>query len=99
MEVENLLAAHPLVQATRCSRPVPDQRLGERACAFVVTRGGAELTLAQISAFLDEMGVTRQKWPERLEVIEALPATPTGKIQKNVLRQRLTADSASSGRV
>ncbi|MGW0240009.1 AMP-binding protein [Micromonospora chalcea] len=97
LEVENLLAAHPLVQAAAVVA-VPDQRLGERACAFVVTRGGAELTLAQISVFLDEMGVTRQKWPERLEVIEALPATPTGKIQKNVLRQRLTADSASSGR-
>ena len=64
----------------------PDERLGERACAFAVLRSGAELTFPDLVAFLQDRHLARNYLPERLEVIEAMPKTPSGKIQKVVLR-------------
>ncbi len=66
---------------------VPDEGLGERICAFVVLRRGAEAaTLGEVTDFLSGRGVARNKLPERLEVLAELPITPTGKILKRVLR-------------
>ena len=65
---------------------MPDARLGERACAFMVLREDASLTLPELSAFLAGRGLTRNYWPERLEILQALPKTPSGKIRKNELR-------------
>ncbi len=64
-----------------------DERLGERACAFVALRPGERLTLKDVRTFLTDEGVAKQFWPERLEIIEQMPRTPTGKIQKFVLRE------------
>lgn len=84
MEIEEVVAAHPLVQ--RCAVvPVPDDILVERACAVVILEPGATLTLSELAEFLQGMGVTKHKWPERLIVVEEFPMTLTGKIQKNVL--------------
>ena len=66
----------------------PDARLGERACAFVVLRPGQTLDLAGVQALMAENKVAKQYWPERLEVVADLPKTPSGKIQKYVLRER-----------
>jgi cyclohexanecarboxylate-CoA ligase len=66
---------------------MPDERLGERACAFVVTRRGLRLTMKDVRAFLADEGVAKQFWPERLEILDQMPRTPTGKIQKFVLRE------------
>jgi cyclohexanecarboxylate-CoA ligase len=66
---------------------MPDARLGERACAFVVLRPGMRLAMKDVRAFLEEQGVAKQFWPERLEIVEQMPRTPTGKIQKFVLRE------------
>lgn len=93
LEVENLLAAHPAVQSAAVVAML-DERLGERACAFVVPRPGTTITLAELARFLTAEGVTKQKWPERLEVVESLPTTATGKIQKNVLRARLASPAS-----
>ena len=68
----------------------PDERLGERGCAVVVPRGAAP-TLEDLTRQLESIGLTRQFFPERLEVVEALPRTPAGKVQKYVLRERLAA--------
>jgi len=73
---------------------VPDPVLTERACAVVVPRPGAEVTLGSIGAFLLDQGLARQKCPERLEVVAELPRTPTGKVQKFVLRAALVRDDA-----
>jgi cyclohexanecarboxylate-CoA ligase/acyl-CoA synthetase len=91
LEVENLLAGHPGIHQSAIVA-VPDARLGERACAFVVAKPGCELSLQNIGEFLERKGVTKQKWPEQLELVDSLPMTSTGKIQKNVLRDRLAND-------
>ncbi len=66
---------------------MPDPRLQERACAFVTLRPGTSLDLAAISRRLADEGFSKHFWPERLEVIAEMPRTPTGKIQKFVLRE------------
>jgi cyclohexanecarboxylate-CoA ligase len=66
---------------------MPDPRLQERACAFVTLRPQASLDLATISRHLAGEGFSKHFWPERLEVLAEMPRTPTGKIQKFVLRE------------
>nr|WP_063779189.1 TrpB-like pyridoxal phosphate-dependent enzyme [Kibdelosporangium sp. MJ126-NF4]CTQ98717.1 Tryptophan synthase beta chain like (EC 4.2.1.20) [Kibdelosporangium sp. MJ126-NF4] len=84
--IEGLLAGHGSV-ADVAITGVFDARLGERACAFVVLRPGARLTLADIRHYLDARGVTRHYWPERLEVIDRLPRNEAGKVRKPALRR------------
>ncbi len=63
--------------------PMPDPVLGERACAFVEAQ--APVTLAQVTAALDAAGIARFKWPERLQMVEQMPMTPTQKIMRGRL--------------
>ena len=90
VEIEGLLYKHPLVLAAAIVG-YPDARLGERACAFVVLRPGASLTLADVQAYMTECKVAKQYWPERVEVLAQLPCTPSGKIQKFRLREIIAA--------
>lgn len=87
-EVEDILALHPAVSRIAVVRAF-DERLGEKACAFVVTRDGQTLELEEVVDYLRERGVAPFKWPERLELVEALPTTASGKVQKFILEQRL----------
>ncbi len=86
VEIEGLIYQHPAVLETAIVA-MPDPRLGERACAFVVTRPESSLTLAELIAFLEARKVSRHYLPERLELVSALPRTPSGKIQKFRLRE------------
>lgn len=87
--VENALYENPKI-ATVAVIGIPDPRLQERACACVVLRPGADgFTFEEMRTFLSEQGIAKQYWPERLEVLPALPSTPSGKIQKFKLRQHL----------
>jgi cyclohexanecarboxylate-CoA ligase len=86
VEIEGLIYRHPKVQEVAIVA-MPDRRLGERACAFVVTRAGAPLTPGEIIEFLSKQKVAKQYLPERLEVVAHLPKTPSGKIQKFRLRE------------
>lgn len=90
VEIENLLYGHPAV-AEVALVAMPDERLGERACAFVVPAPGAAPTLAELTGHLRAQGTATQYLPERLELLDALPRTLTGKIQKFRLRERLLA--------
>ena len=90
VEVENLLYQHPAVREAALVA-MPDPRLGERACAFLALREGATLDLAALRGFLEARGLARTYWPERLEIQDALPKTPSGKVQKNLLRDRARA--------
>lgn len=65
--------------------PMPDEVLGERLCAYVVLREGAELTLEQLCEWLAARQIAKMRWPERLEVISEMPMTPTRKVIKPVL--------------
>jgi len=90
-EVESLLFAHPKVAGVAIVA-MPDPRLQERACAFVIPRDGAgEPTLAELTAYLEARGVARHKFPERLEVVAEFPMTPSGKIQRFRLREAIAA--------
>ncbi|WP_022881105.1 3-phosphoshikimate 1-carboxyvinyltransferase [Gryllotalpicola ginsengisoli] len=91
VEIENLLYQHPLV-ADIAIVAMPDPRLGERACAFVVpAREGQHLEFAAMQEYLNAHGVSKYYWPERLEAIDELPRNAVGKIQKNVLREKAAA--------
>jgi len=94
VEIEALLHKHPAVQAAAVVG-YPDERLGERACAFLVLRANAALDLAGVQAWMAENKVAKQYWPERVELLPDLPRTPTGKVQKFVLRDRLAAAAAA----
>jgi acyl-CoA synthetase (AMP-forming)/AMP-acid ligase II len=90
-EVEDMLEEHPAVRSVAVVA-MPDARLGERSCAFVVVASGQDApTLADLTAFLRAKQIAVQKLPERVEVIESLPMTPVGKVRKNVLRDQITA--------
>ena len=88
VEIESLLYRHPAV-AMAAIVAYPDERLGERACAVVVSKPGMGIDLPAIQAFLKEQKVAIQYIPERLIVRDALPSTPSGKIQKFKLREML----------
>jgi len=85
-EVENLLFAHPKIAGVAIVA-MPDPRLQERACAFVIPRGGETVTLGELIAYLDAQQVAKHKFPERLEIVSEFPMTPSGKVQKYRLRQ------------
>ncbi|HLI39563.1 MAG TPA: cyclohexanecarboxylate-CoA ligase, partial [Streptosporangiaceae bacterium] len=87
-EIEQLLHTHPSVREVAIVA-MPDDRLGERGCAFVVAEPG--FTFAEMQRFLDERHVAKQYWPERLEVVPAMPRNPVGKIKKYVLRDQVRA--------
>ncbi len=86
-EVEDLLLRHPAVIEVAVIG-LPDERLGERACA-VVSSSESELSLTDLTSFLDRSGMAKQFWPERVVVMDDMPRTPSGKIQKFKLRQML----------
>jgi cyclohexanecarboxylate-CoA ligase len=90
VEVEAVLYNHPKVFEVAVIG-VPDERLGERACAVVAPADPADPpTLAELVAECERAGMARQFWPERIEICKEMPKTPSGKIQKFVLREQLT---------
>lgn len=86
VEIEALLYRHPSVSQVAIVA-YPDERLGERACAVVVVRPGQNFDFAAMDAFLKSHKVALQYIPERLILRDAMPATPSGKIQKFKLRE------------
>jgi non-ribosomal peptide synthetase component E (peptide arylation enzyme) len=94
VEIENLIFSHPKVLNVAVVG-MPDPRLGERACAFVIAKGGQSLDLAEIQDWMARAGVAKPKWPERVEVVNELPTTPSGKVQKFRLR-KIIAECAAA---
>lgn len=87
-EVENLLSEHPAVAEVAIVAG-PDDRTGERGCAFVVARDGQALTLKEVGEHLTDCEIAVQKIPESLFVVDALPYTASGKVKKFALREWL----------
>lgn len=89
-EVEELLVRHPAVERAAVVA-MPDERLGERSCAFVVASPDRPApTLEEVATFLADLGVAKFKWPERIEARDHLPLTNIDKVHKVVLRQEIT---------
>jgi 2,3-dihydroxybenzoate-AMP ligase len=100
-EVEHAVSTHPSVSVCAVIG-MPDPVLGERVCAYVVLRDGfAVPSLAQMSEHMRGIGFAKFKWPERIEVIAALPLTGIGKLDKARLREdiqhRLSEDTPVRG--
>jgi len=88
VEIEALLYRHPAI-AMAAIVAYPDERLGERACVVVVPKAGQSIDLPSIVEFLKSQKIALQYIPERLIVRDAMPSTPSGKIQKFKLRDLL----------
>ncbi|UFS58135.1 AMP-binding protein [Subtercola endophyticus] len=87
-EVEENAAYHPAITAV-AAVSMPDERLGEKVCAFIVAAGDEQLTIGELAAFLQgERHIAAHKCPERIIYIDELPTTATGKVKKFELRQR-----------
>ncbi|EGA2673746.1 medium-chain fatty-acid--CoA ligase [Salmonella enterica] len=86
-EVEDILLQHPRIHDA-CVVAMPDERLGERSCAYVVLKPPhLSLTLEEVIAFFSRKRVAKYKYPERIVIVEKLPRTASGKVQKFLLRQ------------
>ena len=86
-EIEALLHRHPAV-AVAAIVGYPDDRLGERACAFVVTKPGQTLDMDELTRYMQTSQTAKQYWPEKLVICDDLPKTASGKVQKFKLRDR-----------
>ena len=83
-DIESILDGHDrIVQSALV--PMPDTVLGERICLYAVLTAGPGLTLADICRYLEDKGIAKMRWPEKLELIDEMPMTPTKKIIKSML--------------
>jgi acyl-coenzyme A synthetase/AMP-(fatty) acid ligase len=81
-EVEPVILRHPAVREVAIV-PLPDERLGERACAAIIAHDGFTApTLRELQEFLDAEGVAKYTWPESVEVFDQFPRTPSLKVVK-----------------
>jgi len=96
-EIEAVLRRHPRVRDI-AAIGVPDQRLGERACACVITSDGEDMTLEEITRFLEQQAFPRYSWPEQVVACRDFPRTLSLKVKKNELRERVLATLTGSSR-
>jgi cyclohexanecarboxylate-CoA ligase len=90
-ELEPVLTRHPAIHEAAVV-PLPDERLGERACAALILRSGQRApTLAELQEFLGREGVAKYMWPESIEVFEEFPRTPSLKVVKREVVQRIVS--------
>ena len=93
-EVENHLHAHPKIESA-CVVAMPDPVYGEKACAFVIAKAGEDLSFAELKAFMLGREIAKFKVPERLELVDAFPLTPAGKILRREL-VRIIAETVAA---
>ncbi len=87
-EMEMVLTNHPRISEAALVA-MPDERLGERACAFLVSTSDGSIELPELRHWLEQQGVAKYKWPERLVWLDEMPrASDVGKINKRELRDR-----------
>lgn len=89
-QMEDLIRKHPHVEAVSVVG-MPDPKMGERACAYVVVKEGKGFTFEEMIEFLKSQGAGVLLFPERLEIISALPKTSVGKIDKKALRSDIAS--------
>ncbi|WP_435317045.1 (2,3-dihydroxybenzoyl)adenylate synthase [Haloarchaeobius sp. TZWSO28] len=97
--IEDVIIEHESVQNVAVIG-MPDERLGERPCAFVELEPGIdEFTLEELSSFLEDQGIAVFKHPERLEVVREIPRTEVGKIAKISLEEQITQTLQDEGKL
>ncbi|WP_372780010.1 class I adenylate-forming enzyme family protein [Litorivivens sp.] len=85
-EIDQLLAGHPSIQEAAVA-PYPDEHLGQRIAAFVVS--DQPVSVEDLSSHLENCGLAKFKWPEKVVAIEALPRNPLGKVLRHELAKDL----------
>ncbi len=85
-EVESILLGHPKV-LDAAAVPMPDERLGEKVCVYIVPREGEKVTLGELTSFMKEKSIAIYKRPQRLEITKEIPRDRVGKILKNILKE------------
>lgn len=96
-EIENMLQGHPAVLDV-AAVAMPDERLGERVCVFVVPRDKNKVPgLSDLVEFMRKQNIAVYKLPERCEIVEAIPRNPVGKIIKPQLRQAIVQKLKAEG--
>lgn len=94
-EVELASASHPKVGAIAIV-PMPDPEYGERACAFVIpSPGSADITVAELGRHLEQKGLAKFKWPERVEIVQQFPLTASSKLSKPLLKDMIASKLAN----
>jgi acyl-CoA synthetase (AMP-forming)/AMP-acid ligase II len=85
-QIDEALLSDPRIREVACIG-VPDERLGERVCACVVPAAGAgELALEDLIEIADRAGLAKNKWPQRMVLLESLPMTASGKLRRPLLQ-------------
>ena len=97
-EIEGLLFMHPKVKHVAVV-PMPDRIMGEKACAFVVSKDKEALTFDEMTAFLLEKKIAKYKLPERLEIRESLPLRDEQKVAKNILIEEIKTIMKAEGKI
>ncbi|MDZ4245915.1 MAG: AMP-binding protein [Dehalococcoidia bacterium] len=98
IELESLLSTHPSVSDVAVVA-MPDTIMGEKVCAFVVTKAGKGLSFQEMVKCLRDQNVAAFKLPERLEVIDQMPMAGEQKIDKKLLRQRIAEKTKAEGKI
>lgn len=98
-EVENAVSTHPAISGCAVVG-MPDEVLGERICVYVVLKAGCKApSVVDLAQRMADLGLAKFKWPERVEVIDALPLTKVGKLDKAPLREDIRGKVSALGTV
>lgn len=90
-EIEDVLHEHPSISEVAIVS-MPHERLGEGVCAYIVPhKNASEPNLSGIAAYANSAGLAKQKIPEHIEIVEALPRTASGKVRKDILRKEISS--------
>jgi non-ribosomal peptide synthetase component E (peptide arylation enzyme) len=96
--VEDLLIEHPKVMYVAVVG-MPDDKLGEKLCAFIQPEAGQSISLEEVKQFMEQKGIAIFQWPERLETLEGWPLTGVNKIDKRRLRVFITVNLFQEGMI
>jgi non-ribosomal peptide synthetase component E (peptide arylation enzyme) len=88
-EIEDVLHQHQMISEAAVVA-MPHERLGEGVCVYLVMRDATGMSLPEMQLFLEQSGLAKQKWPQRIELCDVLEKTASGKVRKDVLRQKVT---------
>ncbi len=97
VEIESLMSGFPgLVDSAVVG--MPDKILGERTCAYVIAKPGAKVTLEEVVSYLKAKGASVLQLPERIEIIDEIPMTKVGKVDKKLLRENIKKKMEQEGK-